>query len=87
VKEMGAALARQRGVLTRLLQDAAVPPADAEPLLLDVLSEIEEQGAPVLDFELVRRVDAACAAYAARRKRPPAASLPRSILQKRRRKG
>lgn len=70
MKEMRAVLARQREVLTSLLVEAAISPADAEPLLLDVLLEIEEQGAPLADFELLWRVDAACAAHAARRKRP-----------------
>jgi hypothetical protein len=94
---MGAVLARQRGVLTRLLLAAAIPPADAESMLLDVILEMDEQGAPADDRELLRRVEAACAAHTERRKRPsrlrrrvPSSAppdFPSWIVQKRRGKG
>jgi hypothetical protein len=56
--------------LTGFLVEAGISPAEAEALLLDVLFDLEEEGAAPADSELVRRVDAACAGYAARRKQP-----------------
>jgi len=84
MKELAAALARQREALKILLQEAAIPPAPAEPVLLEVFLEIEEQGTEPADNELLQRVQAACAAPVARRK--AAGEKPRPIQRRKRRR-
>ena len=68
------ALRRQRPAMKRLLAEARVPVNEAEELLLAVMREIpaerwERMPRPKIDDELVRRVRAACAQFAARRRR------------------
>jgi len=86
------ALRRQRPAMRRLLAEARVPVDEAEELLLAVVravpaEEWEGMPPPQIDDELVRRVGAACARFAAAQTPPaPAATKRRGAKPRTRRK-
>jgi len=72
MKALLAALRRQRETLKGLLIEAGVPVDRAEDLLIDAMREVPDEAwarMPNADMELLRRVDSACAQFAANRGR------------------
>jgi hypothetical protein len=64
MKELQAALRRQKETLTVLLKEAEITD-DAESLLCDALAGMPQAGAPdAVELEMLLRVDRACAEYA-----------------------
>ena len=85
------ALRRQRPAMKRLLAEAKVPVDEAEELLLAVVREIpaeqwERMPEPQIDEEVVQRVRAACARFAAAQRQARAATKRRFVRPRARRK-